>query len=151
MWDTHLRSSTHSLKHAGDMLTVANARRYQVQHRRGLSPNVTKEILMARSIIEKSWQWDTRVYCIHAASPLIKDPCQQREDPLNVITSFSRNMLTLFIPLELVCVPFNVCFDVFFLERDFFLYSWIVFCQSNEHNTSCIDTVRFVLIDIQWF
>ncbi len=89
MWDTHLRSSTHSLKHAGDMLTVANARRYQVQHRRGLSPNVTKEILMARSIIEKSWQWDTRVYCIHAASPLIKDPCQQREDPLNVITSFS--------------------------------------------------------------
>ncbi len=150
MWDIHLRSRTRSLKHAGDMLTVANARRYQVQHRRGLSPNVTKEILMVRSIIEKSWQWDACVYCTHAAS-LIKDPCQQREDPLNVITPFS-------FP-AVICSPFLfhlslfVCpvMCVFVLKRDFFLYSWIVFCQSNEHNTSCIDTVRFVLIDIQRF
>lgn len=64
----HTSAISHTLAktHWGYVLTVANARRYQVQHRLGLSPNVTKEILMARCIRERLTLRHTRVLYSHS-------------------------------------------------------------------------------------
>lgn len=119
MWDIHLRSRTRSLKHAGDMLTVASARHYQVQHRRGLSANVTEEILMARRIVEKGW------HCTVFTQALIKDPCQRREDPLNVSTHH---------------FPFySACLCALLI----FLYSQIVF-DENTIDNAIFSNFKFV-------